>query len=229
MAFDVYTGTMTRFYRREWENVAQKAARELGITYSMIFAGGDPEPPAHASDIQEAVDIWCESLTQGLRPHGVGPVKWSESEAEPYFTDRPSWDGYSGLVLWSAYAQHPELSPPTELPESWVDDIAFRRSTAAEFKSQFQQIQQPQLWLPVDFPFVFDAATLTSDRECIGSTFALKEQLELLHAQTSDHLDQMIERYPQNDLFQAAQFGLSVFRFLAEKACEHRLPILLSF
>lgn len=40
MAFDVYVGTMTRFYRREWENVVQRMSREQGFEYTMIHAGG---------------------------------------------------------------------------------------------------------------------------------------------------------------------------------------------
>ena len=55
MAFDVYVGTMTRFYRRDWENVAQRMSREQGIRYNVIYAGGEPAAPPSADEVREAV------------------------------------------------------------------------------------------------------------------------------------------------------------------------------
>jgi hypothetical protein len=37
MAFDIYAGPFTRFYRRDWENVAQRFARLQGILLSAIL------------------------------------------------------------------------------------------------------------------------------------------------------------------------------------------------
>ena len=64
MAFDVYVGSFTRFYRREWENVVQKRAKETGQSYRMIYAGGEPPPPQPAHEIQQAVRGWCAAMQQ---------------------------------------------------------------------------------------------------------------------------------------------------------------------
>lgn len=256
VAFDVYVGTMTRFYRHDWENVAQCMAREQGMQYTMIYAGGQPEAPPPAKEVRQAVSGWCRALSGGLEPHGYGPVQWDEGDHQPYFTDRPAWDGYSALLVWAAHADHPDLPLPAEVPESWVDDPAYQRSIVREFKSRFRTILEPQLWLPTEFPFVFEAPTLVSeDKTCIGSAFTLKQQLDDLHAQTSDKLQQLKsigptgppspkreglfgalrrgkkrEPEPPNaGLAETAAFGLQLFRDLATKACEHRLPILLHF
>src|ERR1700677_2635401 len=188
MAFDVYVGTLTRFYRRDWENVAQRMAREQGIVYKMIYTGGEPEPPAPAEEIRRAVAGWCQSMTAGLEPHGVGPVAWDEADAQPYFTDRPAWEGYSALMVWASHAEHPDLSLPVDVPKSWADDPAYQRSTVREFKSRYRSILEPELWLPVAFPFVFNGPTLVSENTCIGSVLTLKEQLDFLHSQTSAQL-----------------------------------------
>lgn len=44
MAFDIYAGTLVRYYTRDWENVVQRQARIDGTPYTMIYAGGDEGP-----------------------------------------------------------------------------------------------------------------------------------------------------------------------------------------
>jgi len=144
MAFDVYVGTMTRFYRRDWENVAQRMAREKGFKYNMVLSGGEPGPPLNAEVIRQAVDVWSQALTRALLEHGVGPVIWNESEKQPYFTERPAWEGYRALLLWAAYNEHPDLIMPLSVPDSWCDDPAFLRSSTRESKSRYQQILTPE-------------------------------------------------------------------------------------
>jgi hypothetical protein len=255
MAFDIYVGTMTRFYRREWENIAQRTAREQGIEYTMIYANGNPLPPPPADEIRQAVASWCEALSQGLKLHGFGPVTWNESNDNPYFTDRPAWDGYSALLVWAAHDEHPDLPLPEKVPETWADDPAYQRSIDREFKSHYTTILMPELWLPTQFPFSFESPTLVSEKGWIGSTFTLKQQLDDLRERTTGRFQELkaVEKKmkpkvrktgffksmftrKQEDrkqtkptLVEAAEFGLSIFSDLANKACEHQLPILLSF
>lgn len=224
MAFDIYAGTMTRFYRREWENVVQRMAREQGRKYNMIYAGGAPPPPPPADEIRSAVHGWCQALTNALKPHGVSTIEWSEADDRPYFTDRPAWPGYSALLTWAAHADHPKLPLPTAVPKSWADDDAFQESSKKDSQTSYRTILEPQLWLPAEFPFVFGFPTLTSQQPVsIGSTFNLKRQLDQLKTKTSESLA------TKSELVETAAFAIGCFGKLAEKACEHRLPILLSF
>jgi hypothetical protein len=255
VALDVYVGTLTRFYRRDWENVVERMAREKGTRYMIIHAGGEPEPPPPANEIRLAIEGWREALSQSLRPHGIGPVDWEEADSTPYFSDRPRWHGYSGLLVWAAHAEHPDLPLPAEAPESWAGSTAYERSTARDFKSQYQTILEPQMWLPTEFPFVFEAPTLVSEKACIGSAFTLKKQLDELHlltevqlkelkrkptakaetAQRNRLLSRLLLRTPPRPepvkpgLADVAEVGLAVFRKLAAKACEHRLPMFLDY
>jgi hypothetical protein len=256
MAFDVYVGTMTRFYRREWENVVQRMAREKGMQYNMVYAGGKPEPPQPADEIRQAVAAWCRALSAGLAAHGCIPLSWDEGDAQPYFTDRPGWEGYGALLVWAAHAEHPDLPIPNEVPDSWADDPAYLRSAARDSKTQFPTILEPNLWLPAEFPFVFEAPTLVSEKGTrIGSVFTLSKQLNDLYSQTAERLlrlkaagvckpppvqspgvlSRLFARKPplnapqKPPLAEAAEVGLQVFRDLAGKACEHQLPILLHF
>ncbi|MBI1825617.1 MAG: hypothetical protein HYR83_04450 [Planctomycetes bacterium] len=181
MALDLYVGTMTRFYRREWENVVQRQAREQGVKYNIIHANGEPPAPAPANEIREIVTLWCRRLSHDLVQDGFAPVSWDESDDKSYFTDRPGFDGYAALLIWAAHLEHPDLPLPQELPRTWTDDAAYRRSFVPTFASRCPHLLRAALWLPSDISIVFEAPTPDSDeRSVIGSVFKLNEELESL-------------------------------------------------
>lgn len=248
MSLDVYVGTMSRFYGLEWENSGQKMARELDINYTKVHPTEAPDPSLSADELRPTVARWCSELSLSLQPQGIGPIGWGEDEEKPYFTECLTWAGYRSLLLWAAYAEHPALPMPTQVPETWHDNLAFLRSTAPDFKSRYRTILEPELWLPTQFPFVFEATALSSEKVCIGSVFTLKQQLDDLQLQTKNRFQKLrksparfgflksLFRSPtarpepaEPSLVELAEFGLSVFRELAEKACEHRLPMLLDY
>lgn len=235
MAFDVYAGTLTRFYTRGWENVVQRQARIDGTEYRMIYAGGDPGPPPPAAEVRGAVAAWRDGINRALAPHGCGEIEWSEEDDRPYFTDRPGWEGYSGLLLWAAYAQSPEVSPPFELPKSWADDPVHERVMADDHPARYAAILAANLWLPGDFPFRFRFPNLVEgDDVMISSTGGLLEQLRGLRAEEPrwgkpSLLSRIKRTGAAVPLEEAARVGMTVFSNLAEEAVLNRLPILLSF
>jgi hypothetical protein len=163
-------------------------------------------------------------MSGGLAPHGVGPIEWSESDEQPYFTDRPGWPGYSALLTWAAHAEHPDLPLPDAIPESWADDPAFQRSTRPEAETSYRTILEPQLWLPVEFPFVFAGGTLASDEPTrMGSTFTLRKQLNDLKQVADERLTS------SSEFAVSAREAVERFRDLTDLACDHRLPIMLSY
>ena len=86
MALDVYVGSLTRYYVGDWQSVGDRTA-----------------PPGKARKdcerIGKAVLAWREVLGRSLAPHLGEPLGWDESEAAPWFTARPGWDGFGSLVL----------------------------------------------------------------------------------------------------------------------------------
>jgi hypothetical protein len=231
MAFDVYVGGFTRFFRREWENAAQKMAREQGMKYTMLTAGGPLPPPQPAAEIQEAVRGWCAAMQQGLGNHVPQRIEWDESAESPYFTDRPGWPGYCGLLLLAAYEDHPDLTPPRELPDEWFSDEAFTRSTAKGFRSKYPQILLGELWLPLEIHFYFEGGTLTSEKQRIGSVYELRRQLEALKIATASKIGAAGKKATgqEDSLLEAGRAGLEIFLRMATLACEHHLPLILSF
>ncbi|MCX5661442.1 MAG: hypothetical protein NTW19_17305 [Planctomycetota bacterium] len=256
MAFDLYVGTLTRFYRREWENVVQQRSKRDGLKYQMIYAGGPPKPPPPAAELQQIIAGWTQMLTNGLAREGLGPVTWSEDETQPYFTDRPGWQGHSALLTWAAHAVHPELPLPSHVPESWADDDAYTLCVAEGSQFAYQAILKPEIWLPVELPGILKAPTLASDSAFIGSTFELARELKDLKVRTGDLLRERREvaarqapkahkepglidrllgrRKPEPtpeppDLATVAEHSIELYSRLASLACEHRLPMLPHF
>lgn len=233
MAFDVYSGSFTRFYTRNWENIAQRQARLDGTEYKMIYAGGDPGPPPPAQEIRDLVNEWRSAINEALAPHGLKELDWSEADDTEYFTDRPGWDGYAGLLLWAAYAERPNEEPPLELPESWADDRVYQSVMEDEQRIHFVTILLASLWLPGDFDFCFKFPGLTDEELMIGSCRGLRDQLHELEGKPLKWQQPDSLQNSRNDSVltfeEAAKAGRACFYALAEKAAQNRLPLVLSF
>ena len=232
MAFDIYAGPFTRFYRRDWENVVQRQSRLDGTEYKMIYAGGDPGPPPPAEEVREAVKAWREAIVQALSPHGVTNLNWAEDDGAEYITERPGWEGYSGLLLWAAYAERPGAEPPYALPEHWADDPIYQ-SVMNEPGMHFVTILQATLWLPGDFDFCFNFPGLVDEQVMIGSCRGLSEQLRELGQRQLNWRKPGSLAGPQGETVipteEAAKVGHTCFTEIANQAAEKGLPIVLSF
>ena len=232
MAFDIYAGTFTRFYTREWENVVQRQSRLESTNYMMIFAGGEEAPPP-ASEVRRTVDAWQAGINAALAQHKLGPVEWSDTDEQPYFTDRPGWEGYSALQLWAAYAEQPEETPPYALPGSWAENKVWQSVVEKPDDIHFRTILQATVWLPGDFEFSFKFPGLTEDEVMIASTTGLRNQLrELadrpLRWQSKPVLDRL-RRREEVSFQEAAEWGRSSFLAVAEQAVAAHVPFMLSF
>lgn len=233
MAFDIYAGPFTRYYRRDWENTMQREARLKGTEYKMIYAGGDPGPPPPAHEIRETVNAWRGAIILALAPHGIEKLDWPEADGTEYFTKRPGWGGYSGLLLWAAYAERPDKEPPFELPKSWADDSVYQSVMANGHSLHFVTILLASVWLPGDFDFCFKFPGLVEQEVMIGSCKGLRDQLrELEHKPLKWKKPSLLQKFRGDDavpLEEAAKAGHACFSALAEKAVENGLPIILSF
>lgn len=233
MAFDIYAGTITRFFTRDWENVVQRQARLDGTEYRMIYAGGEEAPPP-AEEVASTVQAWRDAINRSLAQHSLGPIEWSESGDQPYFTDRPGWEGYSALQLWAAYAERPDRQAPYALPETWAVDKVWQSVVDDEKNIHFRTILQATIWLPGDFEFCFKFPALTEgDEVMIASTASFRNQLRELESKPvqwgSASLMSKLLKKNAVPLEEAAKWGRESFLAIAEKAVEHGLPILLSF
>ena len=133
MGLDVYVGSVTRYTLGDWLTIVQQTLTREGQTVQIVRTNPDPEDvitdPAAVAD---AVDQWQTGLLGALG----GAAPWPECADLPYWTDKPDWDGYGGLVLLAAYDERPDLAPasrrgllrrevPRVAPRDWQMAPAF--------------------------------------------------------------------------------------------------------
>ncbi len=230
MALDVYVGSLTRYYAGAWENLVEQAARERGAPPSVRSAR--PTDAAKSQDrIRARVIAWRGALAKALGDRLAGPLEWDETEAAPWFTHRPGWNGFGSLVLWAAYAEHPTLRLPEILPEEWDDDVALTLSTAEGFRSRYSHlVRNVEMWLPVAFEITFEGEDVEGRRVVMGSVTTLRRQLADLNAATWKASAADVAawgRVPPEEgpVEERARYAFAVLSELARRAQSERLPM----
>lgn len=236
MALDVYVGSLARYYAGEWENIAEKMARERGAQYQIVRPGGSADRFKDPERIHPAVLSWRSVLSDSLGSKIALPLDWDETPEAPYFTGRPGWDGFGSLVLWAAYAEHPALRQPATLPEEWDNDPALVRSNVPGFRSRYSHlVRNVELWLPSPFEFTFEGEDIDGRRVVVGSAITLRRQLDDLNAATwkasADTVAGWCREPPGEDapLELCARYAFAVLLGLARRAVEQRLPMKLDY
>ncbi len=229
MALDVYVGSLTRYYAGAWENLVERAARERGAP--PVRSARSLDAGKSQDRIRPRVIAWRAVLAQALGERLSEPLEWDETEATPWFTHRPGWDGFGSLVLWAAYAEHPPLRLPEALPEEWDHDVALVRSTARGFRSRYSHlVRNVEMWLPVAFEITFEGEDVDGRRVVMGSVTTLRRQLADLNAATwkasAADIAAWGERPPETRTVEGcARYAFSLLADLAQQAHAQRLPM----
>ena len=211
--------------------------REQGKPYQIVRPSGEPVPePTDPAVAATHIANWATLLSRSLGEHISSPLTWLDDVSQPYDTDRPHWQGYCALVLTAAHADKPQHALPTRTPKRWDDHPAFVAATAKNGQSRFTQILLPELWLPADFPFTFQAPGPASDQPIwIGAGTTLVGQLESLNAAVFHASPDDLARWrhdgppADDDLSGCARFGFAVFQHLASFASRNNLPLKLDY
>ena len=236
MGLDVYVGSLTRYYARDWETVIQKHARETGMALNVVRLNEPEDAITDPHVIRAAVLTWRINLSSALGDNISEPLDWDESAESPYFTDKPAWDCYSSLILWAAYLDHPDLVRPEGCVEDWSKDAAFMRSSSQEVQTDYPALlRQTETWLPSNFPFTFEAADLSGKTVNFGSVLALRNELADINARTWRADGATLAAWRREGathlapLETGARFAFAIFYDLANAAAEHRLVMKLDY
>lgn len=236
MGLDIYVGTLTRYYCGDWETVVQQLAHKEGVEVRVVRPG-QSDAITEPDQVRPLVLQWQRMLADALAEHLENPVDWDESNEAPYFTDKPTWDCWSDLLLWAAYDEHPEYERPTEAISDWQADTAYEASNSEDFESRYPQLLRKdlELWLPCDFPFVFSTMGLTGKEITIGSSVRLLNELRALNERTWDATPQLVGKWSRSNtrpgapLEVGARYAFGLILGLAEKSIEFRLPMKLDY
>lgn len=266
MGLDIYAGPMTRYYARDWLSVVQRYGAEQGMEVMIVRPGepiqrtgskpgmldrifrklglkkdpppGQPAPnqPSNAQ-IQQLVTAWRDAIVGSLAEHAQGIKPWNESIEADYDTDKPDWDGLACLILWAAYAECPDLTPPTEPTREWQHDPAFKRMAEQNGGENYQALlRNCEVWLPLDIPGTFDGPLPNEHTVTFGSVPMLLRDLERLnHATWQMDLDELAST-PTGELpasanaFEyTAKFGFAILYRLTRFANDNRVPMILDY
>jgi hypothetical protein len=239
VGIDVYVGTLTRYHAGRWKTVVQQSAEAQGIQFERHDAAGRlvDAPPLDPAEVRPIVEKWRRDISTGLGKRLKTPLDWDESDERPYFTDKPGWWGYQGVLLLAAHRELATFgwSLPKKMPEDLNADPAV---TAGSGMKRYGQLFEAAVWLPAKLDFTFRAHWITGDDLTFGSNVVLLDQLRDLNRRTYKAdvatLAEWRKGEGPDDLADwpaelMAKYGLAVFTGLAERSVESRLPMLLDF
>jgi hypothetical protein len=237
MGLDIYVGTLTRYYVGDWETTLQKAGQESGALVIVVWPSQrEGEPAAVWDEVRAFVLTWQSGLNRALAQQLDSPLTWPEDDEQPYFTDRPDWLGYAGLMLWAAYAEHPQLHRPSHISDDWPNDPALAASNNDAFDSCYGHLLYGvELWLPRAFDFNFRTEDAFNNETFVGSSHALLRQLDHLNRATWNADRAMVRGWrdkspaSQSPLEDTAQYGFSIFLEMAERSVAYNLPMKLDY
>jgi hypothetical protein len=179
LGIDIYVGTLSRYYRRDWELVAQRVARESGLPFEVAYQFNLPFQDRSPTEVQQITEAWRDAITAQLRDRLGVTNTWDESDTNPYFTDKPDWDGFAAASLWAAYEEHPGLTRPEgAVSQDWLADPAVQASLAPDFSSRYGALLYgATMWLPGEFEEAFGLTDPAGGRRGVASSVRLLREL----------------------------------------------------
>lgn len=239
MAFDVYVGSLTRYFCHDFKCGAEAA---LGIPMKVVsLAPGGPvlrraiTDPDHVRSIRKVVQIWRAGVAQRLGAELTSRLDWDETRAAPHWVVQVGWHRWGELQLFAAYDERPDLLP-TEIrfeQSEFMQDPALREGMA-DRQSRYRHLHPPVgLWLPAAFETPFDSDDLVPVTLRVGSTHALLDALNRLNMRSwrvdPEAHDAAATVDCSTEFERAALEGFLHMHALARFSAEHVQPIKLDY
>lgn len=240
MGMDVYVGPLTRYTLHDWLTIAQQVGMANG--YQVQVLRPEAAEPADPAEVETAVAAWQLELLEALG----GGTPWPDNRDLPYWTDKPDWDGYGGLVLLAAYAECPDLAPTARrgrFRRGVTDDAReFEKSEAYQAASKAPKrfptlLHGTQWWLPVETGGrAFRAPGPNGEVRMMAPVSTLLTELrdlsEVIGLTDRGERDAVRRAGPPpagDGVLASGRFGLAVFLGLAATAYLERQPLVLDY
>ena len=186
---DIYAGSLTRYYARDWKTHNQQIAESMGVEYRIVGPAANTEedgPRASSEEIEKAVAMWSESLLAALSAQvGVQFKSWTDTSTSPYFTAQLTWQAFNALILWGAFAEFPDLADAKPDYDDLANNPAYVKFADEAFKSSYKILTRNiEMWLPCAISFAFVVPTIAQRQTQMASVMTMKQQLEALNAAT---------------------------------------------
>ena len=180
MGLDIYSGTLIRYYSRNWLTSVQQWGIDNGFQVDIVRPKGNDET-ASLDEITQGVNGWRQQVLRIFQPHLTKPVLWNEdNDSTPYYTNKPDWCAYEALLL---YACANIVKKP--LPETVPKDFDFWShpyyQEYAQSGSAALSLFQCEWWLPIADEFMWNGTLPTGHERIVGTVGMLADELEQIN------------------------------------------------
>ena len=179
MGLDLYAGTLTRYYARNWKSTVQQWAEANGYTFNRMGSDGpmEQEQKPDPAEVQAAMEGWQDSLLAALKAGGTQCPPWPENNEAPYYTDKPDWDAYHALLLAAACKTAGQEVPATV--DKGLGEGFWERPVVKEAAESWKGalFAGAELWLPFPESFYFRCPNPLGNEVVIGTTAWLEKDL----------------------------------------------------
>ena len=134
------------------------------------------------AEIQAEIETWQRQVLSAITQPGQEPyAAWVEDNEKPYYTDKPDWDAFGAMLLAAACHVYGEPVPDT-VDKDWQfldHPLIDRLSTDQE--RVWSLFRGASCWLPLPDSFLFQGPLPNGNQTVIGTTAALRRELEQLN------------------------------------------------
>ncbi len=176
MGLDIYAGTLTRYYTRNWKTETQLFAELNGLTYQTIRPQQEEEELS-IEEVQEIVFQWRGAIIEGLKLNQT--LLWNEDyDVTPYYTAKPDWDALNALLLYIA-AKYTEKEVPETIKKNF--DV-YSHPIVKEFLETkdflLSLFDGNGWWLPIEKNIIFNYVLPNSEESPLATSALLLEELK---------------------------------------------------
>lgn len=185
MGLDVYAGTLTRYYSRNWKNAVQQEAEANGKKYVTVNpGGGDTGPitnPSEIKEIRDSIYEWQDHLAKDVFKACTPPL-WDENIECDYFTDRLGFEAMGALTMLAA-CKHFNTPLPEYVEPGWCayDEPVVEKGMSEKVPNSL--ILAADIWLPMKEKPIFSTMTPVGDEMVVSTVAELKQELDDLNSQ----------------------------------------------
>tara|TARA_R110000744_G_scaffold351533_1_gene457370 strand:- start:1169 stop:1945 length:777 start_codon:yes stop_codon:yes gene_type:complete len=152
VSLDLYCGSLSKFYSRDFETPQAKFARENGFEYQLVYEG-EPIDWFNPVEARDKADAFIEKLTSRLGEK-ENTCRWDDKRTE-YAVEQLHVRSLSALLLTAAYLYRSDLQRPEHVPEGFESDPAYEESSDREYYIGPLAILESHIFLPCDADSLF--------------------------------------------------------------------------
>ena len=208
MGLDIYSGTLSRYYARNWKTSVQQWGEANGIQVNMVRPAEQSVELVPPEEIFAGVVNWRDGMIEALSAYLSEKPLWNEDiDVTPYYTDKPDWDAMHALLLYVACKAVGEPVPKTvdkgfDLSKQPGYQAFMGRKTVA-----WSMSDSDGWWLPIRDSFMFRGYLPTGDKREFATVGMLRAELEQINAREWEADEKTIlgwretEGYPTDALY----------------------------